>query len=74
MPVIEVRLSPDGWVAQLVPPEAISEEAVAGGKRWLCMSWENALVRASLLTDDEVADWTVIHQDEEAKTGSPERP
>lgn len=68
--MIEVRLSPQGWIAQLVPSEAIAEEAYATGKRWLCMSWpDGTTVRADLLTDGEVVDWRTIHRDEERTPG-----
>ena len=72
--MIEVRLGPDGWIAQLMPAEAISPQAQAEGRRWLQMSWPDGnLVRADLLTDSEVADWRVIYHDESART-DPRRP
>jgi hypothetical protein len=62
--MIEVRVSPDGWLAQLMPADVISSEQVAKGRRWLCMTWIESGLGAHLLTDANVADWRVIYRDE----------
>ena len=70
--VNEIRISPDGRVAQLVPPESIKPEQWANGRRWLCMSWPQGQLQAEMLADDQVADWRVLHRDESA-SDNPQR-
>lgn len=53
----EVRVcADDNRVAQLIPgfPKVDQHE------RWLCMTAPDGLLNASLLTDDDVADWRVV--------------
>jgi hypothetical protein len=71
--MIEVRLGPDGWIAQLLPGVALAPRAWAEGRRWLQMSWANGDLQAELLADDQVADWQVIYRDESIRT-DPRRP
>lgn len=66
--MIEVRVGPDGWIAQLMPAGVIAPEQWAGGRRWLCMSWPSQSLQAAMLTDDEVADWRVVYHDESTRT------
>lgn len=73
--MIEIRLGPEGWTAQLMPPEAVAPRAWAEGRRWLCMSWLNGNLQAELLTDEQVHDWRVIYHDDSTRTDpqSPQR-
>lgn len=66
--MIEVRLGPDGWIAQLMPEVALAPRAWASGQRWLRMSWPDGNLQAELLADDQVADWRVIYHDESSRT------
>lgn len=62
--MIEIRLSPDGRIAQLAPIDSLGSAALTEGRRWLCMSWpDNSNLTANLLTDDEVANWQVLYHD-----------
>lgn len=58
---MEVRLSPDGVIAQTIPEDVVRERADREA-RWLAVSWPNGQMTMTLLADEDVADWRVLHQ------------
>jgi len=58
-PSNEVRLSPDGRVAQRLP-----DEMVTGDRCWVCWAWPNFQLEVIALTDMDVADWRLLHREE----------
>lgn len=59
--MVEVRVSPDGVVAQTIPEEVVRARADREA-RWIAVSWPNGVMTMTLLADEDVADWHVVHR------------
>lgn len=56
-PTNEVRLAPDGRVAQRLPDQMCHDERV-----WITWAWPNFQLEVAPLADDDVAGWRVLHR------------
>jgi hypothetical protein len=57
----EIRLGPDGRVAQRLPDRMMRHD---DERCWITWAWPNFQLEVALLTDVDVADWTVLHRDD----------